>query len=48
MEYKVAVKKRFKYMKVFNVSKRINDNSNALSRAMQAFVEKYVLKKSEE
>jgi len=31
-------------MRIYRVVKRVNDNTNALSRAMQSFVDKYLLK----
>ncbi len=41
MEYKIDVKKKFRYMRIYSMKKRVNDNTNALSRAIQAFVDKH-------
>jgi hypothetical protein len=48
MEYNIQIKKRFKYLRIYKISKRINDNTNIVSRAMQSLVDKYILKKTEE
>lgn len=32
-------------MRIYGISKRINDNTNVVSRAMQSFVDKYIAKK---
>lgn len=40
----MEVKKKFKNMRIYKITKRVNDNTNSLSRAMQSFVDKYLLK----
>lgn len=37
-------------MKVYNVLKRVNENTNVVSKSLQHFIEKYILriKKTEE
>ena len=42
------IKKRFKYLRIYKILKRLNDNSNIVSRVMQSLVDKYILKKTEE
>lgn len=44
MEYKIAVNKKFKYVKIYNIKKKVNENTNAVSQFMQRFVDKYILK----
>jgi hypothetical protein len=44
MQYSVSVKRRFKYVKTYRVIKRVNDQSNAVSRFVQALLEKYLVK----
>jgi hypothetical protein len=46
MEYKVTLNKKFKYVKIYNVKKKVNENTNAVSQFMQRFVDKYILKTS--
>lgn len=48
MEYKIEVRRKFRHMRIYKVSKRINDNSNAISRAMQSFVDRYITKRQKE
>lgn len=45
MKYLATVNKRFRYVKVYNITKRVNQNSNAVSDLMQKFVDKYILKR---
>ncbi len=45
MEYHVEGKRKFRYMRIYAIKKRLNDNTNALSRAMQSFVDKYFNRK---
>lgn len=45
LEYKVEVKRKFRHMRIYRISKKMNDNTNAVSRMMQALVDKYILKK---
>ena len=48
MAYKVAIKKDFKYIKTYRVVKRVNETTNAASKAFQKLVNKYILKKQED
>ncbi|MCL5239054.1 MAG: hypothetical protein M1286_01100 [Candidatus Marsarchaeota archaeon] len=45
MRYAVAVNRKYQYVKVYNILKRINENTNPLSRAASRFVERFLLKK---
>ncbi len=45
MRYTLRVNKRFKYVKVVKINKRIHDNTNALSKAVAKFIDKYVAKR---
>ena len=44
MTYSISVKRKFKYVKTYRVIKRVNDQSNAISRFVQALLEKYLVK----
>ncbi|MDE1854800.1 MAG: hypothetical protein KGH57_00560 [Candidatus Micrarchaeota archaeon] len=45
MKYFVAVNRKYQYVKVYNVIKKINENTNALSKATSRFIDKFLLKK---
>ena len=45
MIYEVAVNKKYQYVKVYRIVKRINENTNPVSRAAARFVDKFILKK---
>jgi len=45
LKYLATVNKKFRYVKVYNVVKRVNQSSNAASDFMEKFVDKYILKK---
>ena len=42
MRYNVVVKKNFKYIKTYNVIRRVNDTTNAASKALQRLIMKYM------
>ena len=45
MKYYVTLNKKYNYVKVYRVIKRINENTNSLSRAVAAMVDRFILKK---
>ncbi len=45
MIYNVKTRKKFRYTKTYKISKKINDNTNPISRAMQYIVDRYIVKK---
>lgn len=45
MEYKVEVNKRFRHVKIFRILKKPNENTNKFSKAMQSFVDKYIVRR---
>ncbi len=45
MKYYVTVNKKVQHIRSYNVLKRVRGDQNALSRAMQKLVERYLLKK---
>lgn len=45
MRYNVAVNKKYQYVKVYNVLKKTQGNTNAVSLYVAKLVEKYLLKK---
>ncbi len=47
MKYYVSINKPFRNIKVYKITKRINENTNAISRAFAKFVDKYIAKKRE-
>ncbi len=46
-KYYVTVNKKVKYVKVYKILKKVNQNSNLVSDLMLKFVDKYILKKKE-
>ena len=46
MKYEVTVNKKYHYIKVFGVLKKINENVNPLSKAVASFIDKLVVKRS--
>jgi hypothetical protein len=47
MKYSISVKKQFRYIKTYKVIKRVNDQSNAISRFISGLLDKYVVKSGE-
>jgi len=45
MKYNVAINKRYQYIKVYTVLKKMQGNTNALSKLVSEMVEKYLIKK---
>lgn len=45
LKYLATVNKRFRYVKVYNIVKRVNQNTNAISELMEKFVDRYILKR---
>ena len=45
MKYDVTVNKKYHYVKVFGVLKRINGNVNPVSRALASLVDKWMAKR---
>ncbi len=48
MLYTVVVNKRFRYIRVYKIVKRIEGNENAISKALAAFVDKFFNKNKQE
>jgi len=48
MKYYVTLNKKYQYVRVYNILKKINDSSNRLSRAVASLVDRYLLKKKKE
>lgn len=46
MKYFVIVNKEYRYIKIFNVLKKIHESGNPASKAFASFVEKLIPKKS--
>ncbi|MEM3791313.1 MAG: hypothetical protein QXL16_01115 [Candidatus Micrarchaeaceae archaeon] len=44
MEYKVEIGKRFRYVKVYSITKRIGKSENIISKYFEKFVNKYLVK----
>ncbi len=47
MPYSVAINKKFRYIKAYTLVKKVNDQSNAISRTLQGLINKYLLKSGE-
>ncbi|MCL5675435.1 MAG: hypothetical protein M1611_02375 [Candidatus Marsarchaeota archaeon] len=45
MEYKFVVNKQYKYMRIYNIVKKVSGNPNIISKAIQSLVDKYIVKK---
>lgn len=45
MKYYVTENKKYSYVKVYRIVKRINENTNSISRAVSAAVDRFILKK---
>lgn len=45
MKYYATINKKVQHIKSYNILKKVSGNQNAISRAMQKFVDKYMLKK---
>lgn len=48
MKYYVSLNKKYRYLKVYRIVKRVHENSNSISRAVAALVDRFVLKKKPE
>ena len=44
MKYTFAINRKFSYVKTYRVVKRPDEQTNAISKLVQKFIEKYVLK----
>ena len=44
MKYSPAVSRKFSYVRTYRVVRKVNDQSNAISRFVQGLIDKYVLK----
>jgi hypothetical protein len=45
MRYSISVNKKYKYIKIYNILKRPNENTNKISKAVSAFLEKMLTPK---
>ncbi len=45
MNYYVTINKKFQYVKVFGIVKKINEKTNPLSKALSSFIEGMITKK---
>jgi hypothetical protein len=45
MKYYVNLNKKYSYVKVYRVIKKINENTNSLSRAVSGMVDRFILKR---
>ncbi len=48
MKYYVTSNKKYRYVKVYNILKKMNENSNALSRYVSDLVYKFIVQKKKE
>jgi len=46
VKYSATVNRKFRYVRVYNVLKKVNQNTNAVSQFMEKFVDKYILKRN--
>lgn len=44
MQYFVTINKKYQYVKVYNILKRINESTNPISKAFASFVDKLMTK----
>jgi hypothetical protein len=47
MRYAVAINRKYQYVKVYKIVRKINENTNALSKAASRFMDRFLLKKKE-
>ncbi|MCL5100553.1 MAG: hypothetical protein M1122_01175 [Candidatus Marsarchaeota archaeon] len=47
MEYEVIVNKKFRYVKVYTILKKIGGNVNPLAKSVQKFMDRYIARKKE-
>ncbi|MGA3020781.1 MAG: hypothetical protein ABSD68_02430 [Candidatus Micrarchaeales archaeon] len=47
MQYYITVNKKYRYVKVYNVIRNINENSNRISKLVSSFVDRVFLKRKE-
>jgi hypothetical protein len=45
MKYLVTINRKYQYIKVYNVLKKMNESTNALSRGMASFINGLLNKK---
>ncbi len=45
MRYYVTINRKVQHIKSYNILKKVSGNQNILSKAMQKFVDRYMLKK---
>ena len=48
MKYAATVNKKYRYVKVYKIVKKINESTDPLSRFTASLVERFLLKKKEE
>jgi hypothetical protein len=42
MKYNVRINRKFRYVKTYMVLKKVNENTNAVSKLVQGFVDRYL------
>ena len=47
MEYKFVVNRQYKYMRIYNIVKKVSGNPNIVSKIIQSLVDKYIVKKKQ-
>ena len=45
MKYYVTSNKKYRYVRVYNILRKINENSNALSRFVSDLVDKFIVQR---
>ncbi len=48
MKYNIRINKKFRYVKTYQILKKVNENSNAVSKFVQGFIDRYFEKKNTE
>ncbi len=48
MKYLVNINKRVRNVRIYSIVKKVNENTNAVSKMFQKIIDKYILKKKSE
>jgi hypothetical protein len=48
MQYYITINKKYRYVKVYKMIKKINENTNKISKSVSSFIDRLVLKKESE
>jgi hypothetical protein len=47
MQYYITINKKYRYVKVYKIIRKINENTNRISKSVSSFMDRIVLKKKE-